>query len=144
MTNTNLIYIGIAGIGIAMLFTVGIGNNLIPKAAGGFGFPITACENAGGTYDHWDKIIFASEGAALRTQVGGTFIKAGTVLEFKFPQINPFQPVNLAQLTADHLNSIGWKLGNNTPVLASKIVIIDVEYTAVCVIPHPVIVANGI
>ena len=98
---------------------------------------ITACEKAGGTYDHWDKIIFTSEGAALRDS-GGAFIKPGTVLEFKFPQLDPSQPVNVAQLTADHLNSIGWTLGNGNMIKAGFIVIIDVDYRAVCVLPTPV------
>ena len=133
MTNSNLIYIGIAGIGIAMLFTVGMGNNLIPVAEGGF-FTITNCELQGGAYDHWDKIIFITEGAALRDDFG-TFIKPGTVLEFKFPQEDPFIPINLAQLTADHLTSLGWTFGNGSPIKASFIVIIDVEYTAICVFP---------
>jgi len=135
MTNTNLIYIGIAGIGIAMLFTVMIGNNLIPEAEGGLSFPITACEDAGGQYDHWDKVIFASSNRL--NDNFGPLIKAGTVLEFKFPQGDPFIPVNLAQLTADHLNSIGWTLGNGNFIKAVQIIIIDVEYTAVCVFAPP-------
>jgi len=52
MTNSKLIYVGIAGIGIAMLFTVGMGNNLIPVEAGAGPFPPTDCVNAGGSYDH--------------------------------------------------------------------------------------------
>jgi len=133
MTNSNLIYIGIAGIGIAVLFTVGLENNLIPVAEGGIIFPTTNCEIQGGAYDHWDKVIFTSEGAGLRDGMG-TFIKPGTVLEFKFPQTDPFEPVHLAQLVTDHLNNNqGWTFGNGAPIKASFIVIIDVEYTAVCV-----------
>jgi len=134
MTNSNLIYIGIAGIGIAMLFTVGMGNNLIPIAAGG-AFPITNCEIFGGAYDHWDKVIFTSEGAGLR-DANNIFIKPGTVLEFKFPQTDPFIPIDLARLVTDHLNqNQGWTLGNLSPITANWIKIIDVEYTAVCVFP---------
>jgi len=134
MTNSNLIYIGIAGIGIAMLFTVGMENNLIPVEAGP-PFPMTACESFGGIYDHWDKIIFTSEGANLRDG-GGILIKQGTVLEFKFPQTDPFIPINLAQLVADHLNfNLGWTFGNGTPINQKFIVIIDVEYSAICVFP---------
>ncbi len=135
MTNTNLIYIGIAGIGIAMLFTVGMGNNLIPVAAGGV-FPTTNCELAGGSYDHWDKVIFTSEGAAFRDRFAN-FIPAGTVLEFKFPQTDPFKPVFLAKLVSDHLTNISWRNGGGNPINPDRIVIIDVEYTAVCIIPGP-------
>jgi len=96
-------------------------------------FPTTNCEIQGGSYDHWDKVIFTTEGAGLRDGMG-TFIKPGTVLEFKFPQTNPFEPVHLAQLVTDHLNNNqGWTFGNGNPIKASFIVIIDVEYTAVCV-----------
>jgi len=134
MTNSNLIYIGIAGIGIAMLFTVGMGNNLIPIAEGGV-FPITACESFGGIYDHWDKIIFTSQNANLRDG-SNTLLKAGTVLEFKFPQTDPFIPIHLAQLVTDHLNNnLGWTFGNGNPINQKFIVIIDVEYTAICVFP---------
>ncbi len=134
MTNSNLIYIGIAGIGIAVLFTVGMENNLIPVEAGA-PFPITACESFGGIYDHWDKIIFITEGASLRDG-SGTFIRSGTVLEFKFPQTDPFEPVQLAKLTADHLNqNLGWTNGGFNAINPNRIVIIDVEYTAVCVFP---------
>ena len=134
MTNSNLIYIGIAGIGIAMLFTVGMDNNLIPVEAGG-PFPMTACESFGGIYDHWDKIIFTSEPSHLRDN-GGILIKSGTVLEFKFPQTDPFIPINLAQLVADHLNfNLGWTNGSFFPVNPDRIVIIDVEYSAICVFP---------
>ena len=136
MTKSNLIYIGIAGIGIAMLFTVGMGNNLIPIASGG-AFPTTNCENAGGSYDHWDKVIFTSQGASFR-DIGGKFIPAGTVLEFKFPQTDPFEPVFLAQLVSDHLNfNQGWRNGGGNLINPIRIVIIDVEYTAVCIIPGP-------
>ena len=132
MTKSNLIYIGIAGIGIAMLFTVGLENNLIPEAVGGI-FPTTNCVNAGGSYDHWDKIIFTSEGAALRDS-GGRFIPPGTVLDWKFPQTDPFEPVQLAKLTADHLNdNQGWTNGGFGAVNPARIVIIDVDYTAICV-----------
>ena len=136
MINVNLIYIGIAGIGIAALFTVGIGTNLIPEAAAGNpAFPITNCELAGGFYDHWDKVIFTSEGANLRN-ANNDFIKQGTVLEFKFPQTDPFEPVHLAQLVRDHLNNnLGWRNGGGNPINTDRIVIIDVEYTAVCVFP---------
>ena len=135
MTNTNLIYIGIAGIGIAMLFTVGLENNLIPVEAGPGPFPPTACESFGGIYDHWDKVIFTSQNAGLRDG-SNTFLKPGTVLEFKFPQTDPFEPVHLAQLVTDHLNqNLGWRLGNGDPVKAGFINIIDVEYSAICVFP---------
>jgi len=135
MTNSNPIYIGIAGLGIVMLFTVGMGNNQIPEAEGGFSFPTTKCETAGGAYDHWDKIIFITEGAALRGNGGTPFFNPGTVLEFKFPQVNPFTPIDVAQLTADHLNSLGWSLGNFSPVVAKRIIIIDIDYSATCVFP---------
>ncbi len=137
MTNSKLIYVGIAGIGIAMLFTVGLENNLIPVEAGPGPFPITNCELFGGQYDHWDKVIFTSEGAALRDN-NGIFIPPGTVLEFKFPQTDPFIPINLAQLVTTHLGSnLSWTLGNFGTITANFIKIIDVEYTAVCV-PGPV------
>ena len=100
---------------------------------GGF-FPITNCEIAGGSYDHWDKIIFMTDDALLKDS-SGTFIKPRTVLEFKFPQVDPFTPINLPQLTADFLNSIGWTFGNGNPIQPNRLVIIDVEYTAVCVSP---------
>jgi len=135
MTNSKLIYIGIAGIGIAMLFTVGLENNLIPVEAGPGPFPPTNCENAGGFYDHWDKVIFTSAGADLRDG-SGAFIPKGTVLEFKFPQTDPFEPVQLAKLVADHLNNnLGWTNGSFGAINPGWIVIIDVEYTAVCVFP---------
>ncbi len=96
---------------------------------------LTVCESQGGAYDHWDKVIFTSEGANLKGNGGTPFFKQGTVLEFKFPQTDPFEPVHLAQLVADHLNNIGWTNGGFNPVNPDRIVIIDVEYTAVCVIP---------
>ncbi len=98
-------------------------------------FPTTECEIQGGVYDHWDKIIFITEGAGLR-DANNIFIKPGTVLEFKFPQEDPFIPINAAQLTADHLTSIGWTFGNGSPIKASFIVITDIDYTAVCVFPQ--------
>ena len=139
MTNSNLIYIGIAGIGIAMIFTVGIGTNLLPLASAGVSFPVTECEQQGGEYDHWDKVIFTSEGAALRNGVG-TFIPAGTVLEYKFPQTGgAFNPIDLAQFTADHLNfNIGWRNGGGNLINPDRLVIIDVEYSVVCIFPQPV------
>ena len=136
MINSNLIKIGIAGIGIALLITVGMEKNLFQEAAaGGLTFPTTECEIQGGIYDHWDKIIFVS---TVNTRDNlGALIKPGVVLEFKFPQSNPFAPVNPAQLVADHLNMLSWTNGAGNAILAKRIFIIDVDYSAACIFPQP-------
>ena len=137
MTKLNRIHFGILGIGIAMIFTVGIGTNLLPLASAGVGFSPTRCEQEGGDYDYLNKVIFTSKGADLRNGVG-TFIPKGTVLEFIFPNTEGLNPINLEQLTANHLTfNIGWTNGGFGQINPDRIVIIDVEFAAVCVFPQP-------
>jgi len=97
-------------------------------------FRPTECEAQGGAYDHWDKIVFHTEGAALRDSTG-KFIPVFTPLDIKVID-DPTQVANLKIKVANFLNGVGWTNGGGGPVNPNRIVIDDVDYTAICVFPQ--------
>jgi len=80
---------------------------------------------------HFDKIIFHSEGAALRDNFG-TFIGAFTPLDIKVLD-DPTGVANLKTKVANFLNGIGWTNAGFGPVNPKRIVIDDVDYAIECI-----------
>ena len=132
MTKLNRIHFGILGIGIAMMFTVGIGTNLLPLASAGIIPDGTHCFANGGVYDHWDKIIFSSPSAIAKPD--GTILPKNVQFDIKVLD-DPQDVAYLQEKVSDFLNANSFTRPNGAPFAPHLIVIIDVEYTAVCVPP---------
>jgi len=135
MTKLNPIHFGILGIGIAMMFTVGIGTNLFQSASAGPPPPImddgTFCFKVGGLYDHWDKIIFHTTKNLLHP--AEPKIIADQPYDIKVLD-DPFTVADLRLKTAEFLNSIGYAQKSGFIVTPKLIIIDDVEYSNHCVI----------
>jgi len=94
--------------------------------------PITVCEIQGGAYDHWDKIIFSSPSAIKKPD--GTILPRDVPYDIKVLD-DPTDVAFLQKKVSDFLNANGFTRPNGAPFGSHLIVIIDVEYTAVCVPP---------
>ena len=100
---------------------------------GGFSTP---CGDGSGTAKHFDKIIFHTEIAGLKSP-GQVNYAPGTMMDVKVQDFENEVAI-LTEKASNHLNILGWSHLNGSPVNAKFIVIDDVEYAIICENFNPV------